>query len=120
MHNADYPKAWFSIGRGAKQGFAGDLSADKKVGDVLDREKAVELVKEMVRVCGIDLEKSSLVFMPKNSEGIPSKDVQLHISTPGLDFGSRNCLYALMDERRWKFREEPDKIVIIEPATDNT
>ncbi len=87
----------------------------KKEAAVLDKEKAVELIKEMSRVCGIDLERSSLVFMPKNAEGIQSKDVQLHISTAELNFGSRECLYALMDERKWKFKEEPDKIVIIEP-----
>ena len=81
----------------------------------MDRKKAVELIKEMSRVCGIDLEKSSLIFMPKNTGGIQSKDVQLHILTPNLDFGSRQCLYALLDELKWKFREEPDKIVIIEP-----
>jgi hypothetical protein len=81
----------------------------------LDKEQAVELIKEMSRVCGIDLERSSLIFRPKNAEGIESKDVQLHISTAELNFGSRECLYALMDERRWKFKEEPDKIVIIEP-----
>jgi hypothetical protein len=81
----------------------------------MDREKAVELVKEMSRVCGIDLEKSSLIWMPKGSDGIQSKDVQLHIQTAQLNFGSRECLYALMDERKWKFTEEPDKIVIVEP-----
>lgn len=83
----------------------------------MDKEKAVELIKEMSRVCGIDLEKSSLIFMPKKAEVIESKDVQLHILTAQLNFGSRKCLYALLDERRWKFKEESDKIVIIEPAT---
>ncbi len=84
----------------------------------MKREQAVELIKEMSRICGIDLEKSSLLFMPKDAEGIESKDVQLHISTPNLDFGSRHCLYALLDERKWKFKEETDKIVIIEPLTE--
>jgi hypothetical protein len=84
----------------------------------MDKEKAVELIKEMSRACGIDLEKSSLIFMP-NSEGIDSRAVQLHILTPNLIFGTRNCLYALLDERKWKFKEEPDKIVIIEPLTIN-
>lgn len=82
----------------------------------MDREKAVELIKEMSRVCGIDLEKSSLILMPKDSEGIQSKNAQLHIQTAQLNFGSRECLYALLDERKWKFREEPDKIVIVEPS----
>jgi hypothetical protein len=81
----------------------------------MDREKAVELVKEMSQICGIDLEKSSLIWMPKGADGIQSKDVQLHIKTAELNFGSRECLYALMDERKWKFKEEPDKIVIVEP-----
>jgi hypothetical protein len=82
----------------------------------MDREKAIELITELSRVCGMDLERSSLIFMPKNAEGIESKDVQLHISTPNLDFGSRHCLYALLNERNWWFKEEPDKIVIIEPT----
>ncbi len=81
----------------------------------MDREKAVELVREMSRVCGIDLEKSSLIFMPKDAAGVLPNDVQLHIEKAQLNFGSRQCLHALMDERKWKFREEPDKIIITEP-----
>ncbi len=84
----------------------------------MDRETALQLVKEMSRVCGIDLEKSSLIFMPKDAEGIESKDVQLHIIMADLDFGSRECLYALVDEKRWKFREENDRIVILEPPNE--
>ena len=81
----------------------------------MDKAKAVELLREMSRICGIDLEESSLIFMPKGSEGIESKNAQLHIQTARLNFGSRECLYALMDERKLKFKEEPDKIVIVEP-----
>jgi hypothetical protein len=83
----------------------------------LDKEKAVELIKELSSVCSIDLEKASLVFMPKNTEGLESKDVQLHILTAKLNFESRLCLMALLDERKWKYAEEPDKIVVFEPTT---
>ncbi len=55
--------------------------------------------------------------MPKNAEGIESMDVQLYIAAAQLNFGSRECLYALIDERKWKFKEEPDRIVTIEPPT---
>jgi hypothetical protein len=83
---------------------------------VLDREKAVELIKELSSVCSIDLENSSLIFMPKNAEGIESKDVQLHILTGRLNFENRLCIMALMDQRKWKYAEEPDKIVVFEPV----
>ncbi len=83
---------------------------------LMDKQKATELIQELSRVCGMDLERSSLIFMPKNAEGIESKDVQLHILTPDLNFATRHCLYALLDERKWWFKEEPGKLVILEPA----
>jgi hypothetical protein len=79
---------------------------------LFDRIKAVELIAEMSQVCGIDLEKSSLIFMPKPDEIGKSADVELHILKAQLDFGSRKCLYALLDERKLKFKESPDKIMI--------
>ncbi len=82
----------------------------------MDKQSAIELIKELSRVCGVNLEKSSIIFMPKNAEGVESKDAQLHILTPNLDFGSRHCLYALLDERKWWFKEEPDKLIILEPV----
>ncbi len=81
----------------------------------MDKEKAIELIKEMSRICGIDLEKSSLIFSCRYTEGSQG-NCQLEILTTELNFGTRNCLYALLDERKWKFREEPGKIVIAESA----
>jgi hypothetical protein len=80
----------------------------------LERETAVELIKEMSKVCGIDLEKSSLIFSCKSISEAGAEKCQLEILKAYLDVGSRTCLYALMDERGWKFKEESDKIVIIE------
>ncbi len=82
----------------------------------MDREKAVDLVRKMSKVCGIDMQKSSLMLMPKDHGGIKSKGNQLHVKAQ-LNFGSRLCLYAVLDEDRLKFKEKPDKIVIIEPPT---
>jgi hypothetical protein len=75
----------------------------------LDKEKAAESIKEMYRVCGIDLERSSRTFMPKNAEGIESMDVQLHIAAAQLNLGSRECLNALIDEDKWKFKRSLTK-----------
>ena len=82
----------------------------------MDRDKATEIVKQMSKTCGIDLRKSSLMLMPPNAEGIPSNGDQLHVATE-LNFGSRICLYAIMDEHKLKFKEKPEKIVIIAPLT---
>ncbi len=81
----------------------------------MDREKAVRLVKQMSEVCGIDLAESSLMLMPQNSEGIASTGDQLHVKAE-LNFGSRLCLYAIMDEENLKFKETPEKVVIVNPT----
>lgn len=84
-------------------------------GDQMDKEKVLNIVKQMSDVCGIDLAESSLMLMPQNAEGIPSSGDQLHVKAE-LNFGSRLCLYALMDEYKLKVRETPEKIVIINPT----
>ena len=78
----------------------------------MDKAKAVELIKELSSVCSIDLERTSLIFMPKNSEGIESRDAQLHILTSKLNLENRTCIMALMDKWKWKYAEESDKIVV--------
>lgn len=85
---------------------------------LLDREKAVKLVKQMSDVCGIDLAESSLMLMPQNAEGIPSSGDQLHVKAE-LNFGSRLCLYAIMDEENLKFKETPEKVIIINPTVQS-
>ncbi len=84
----------------------------------MDREKAVKLVKQMSDVCGIDLAESSLMLMPQNAEGIPSSGDQLHVKAE-LNFGSRLCLYAIMDEENLKFKETPEKVIIINPTVQS-
>ncbi len=80
----------------------------------MDKEKAVKLVKQLSEVCGVDLNQSSLMLMPQNAEGIPSTGDQLHVKAE-LNFGSRLCLYAIMDENNLKVKETPEKFVIINP-----
>ncbi len=80
--------------------------------NLLDKEKAVELVKQMSQICGLDLTRSSLMLMPQNAEGIASTGDQLHVKTE-LDFGSRQCLNAIVDEYRLKYKETPEKVVIL-------
>jgi hypothetical protein len=75
---------------------------------------AVQLIKEMSETCGVDLEQSSLIFSCRNLDGNESKDCQLEILKANLNDGTRTCLYALMDERKWKFKEETDRIVILD------
>ena len=82
----------------------------------LDRERAVKLVRQMSEVCGIDLAESSLMLMPQNAEGIASIWNQLHLKAE-LNFGSRQCLYTIMDEYHLKFKETPEKVKIIDPTT---
>jgi hypothetical protein len=77
----------------------------------LDKEKATQIIRQMSKVCGIDLRKSALMLMPPNAEGIASNGDQLHVQAE-LDFGTRVCLYAVMDEHQLKFKEKTDKIVI--------
>jgi hypothetical protein len=36
--------------------------------------------------------------MPRKAEGVESKNAQLHILTVDLNFGTRHCLYALLDD----------------------
>lgn len=83
----------------------------------LDRERAVKLVRQMSDVCGIDLAESSLMLMPQNAEGIASIGDQLHVKVE-LNFGSRQCLYAIMDEYHLKFKETPEKVIIIDQTTE--
>jgi hypothetical protein len=80
----------------------------------MDREKAVKIVKQLSEVCGVDLAEASLMLMPQNAEGIPSIGEQLHVKAE-LNFGSRQCLNAIMDEYQLKFKETPEKVIIINP-----
>ncbi|MCL2359187.1 hypothetical protein [Candidatus Bathycorpusculum sp.] len=85
----------------------------------INRKKAVNLVKQMSDVCGIDLDTSSLMLMPQNAEGIPSIGEQLHIKTE-LNFGSRLCLNALADENKLQIKETPEKIILVNPKENAT
>ncbi len=80
----------------------------------MDREKAIQLVKQLSEVCGVDLAESSLMLMPQNAEGVASKGEQLHVKAE-LNFGSRTCLNAIMDEYNLKFKETPEKVIILNP-----
>ncbi len=80
----------------------------------MNRNQATELIREMSRVCGIDLEQASLIFSCKTAKETAPGECELHILTAELNEGSRTCLYALMDQRGWKFKEEADQLIVLE------
>ena len=82
----------------------------------MGREKAVKLVKQVSELCGVDLAESSLMLMPQNAQGIPSVGEQLHVKAE-LNFGSRQCLNAIMDEYQLKFKEISEILIIINPIS---
>jgi hypothetical protein len=81
----------------------------------LNRQKAAEIFSELSKTGIIDPKKNSIMLMSQDCGGIHSKGKQLHVKTT-LNLASRIWLQAVMDEHQLKYKEQPDKIVIIDPV----
>ncbi len=92
---------------------ANSLKSAQSLIHVMDREKAVSVIKEIFDKCG-SIEGKSIKLMTPNANNVLSKGCQIHIETNDNEF-MHSCITRIADDNCLAVQQEDNFLVIYKP-----